>query len=51
MLAGAGVLGVLLSLALAFVDRWHHRPWAEALRCRLVLGLPPLPRRLTERSA
>jgi NAD(P)H-quinone oxidoreductase subunit 5 len=50
LMVGA-LLGTLLSLALALVDRWHHRPWAEALRCRLVQGLPSLPRLLTERSA
>ena len=51
VLAVGAVLGGLVSVALALVDRWHHRPWAEALRCRLVQGLPSLPRFLTERSA
>jgi hypothetical protein len=51
VLAVGAVLGGLVSVALALVDRWHHRPWAEALRCRLVQGLPSLPRLRTERSA
>ena len=51
VLVVGAVLGGLLSCALALVDRWHHQPWAEALRCRLVQGLPSLPGLLTQRSA
>ena len=51
VLAVGAVLGVLVSVALALLDRWHHRPSAEALRCRLVQGQLSLPRLLTERSA